>query len=84
MSKAFTIEGYSLDQLKQLGKEFLDALPTATIEEADAGWQCFALAYIGAITLTEQEEYQSQILFRILAKKMLEFEVNYALTTPNQ
>lgn len=31
-----------------MSKEFLVALPSASQEEIQAGWNCFALAYLGA------------------------------------
>lgn len=57
--------------LKQLGKEYLDALPTATPEELAAGWNCFSLAYLGAKLPSRVDEIQATALFNIVSKKML-------------
>ena len=62
------------DGLKRLGKEFLDALPTATIEEADAGLKCFQLAYLNG-DFTENEQLQAAMLLKIISKKFIIREV---------
>lgn len=61
----------NLAGLKSMSKEFLDALPTATPEELDAGWNCFSLAYLGAELPTRTEEVQATALFNIVSKRML-------------
>jgi hypothetical protein len=57
--------------LQRMGKEFLDALPTATEEEADAGFKCFALAYLG-MEGDEREVFLALQLLKIISRKMLE------------
>jgi hypothetical protein len=61
----------NLAGLKQMGKEFLVALPTATPEEIQAGWNCFALAYLGAQLATRADEVQAVALYNILAARVL-------------
>jgi len=75
MSTEPTISDYQtdFDGLKRLAKEFLDALPTATIEEAVAGLNCFQLAYLNG-EFTESEQDQSEILLQIISKKFLHRE----------
>lgn len=65
------------DGLKHLGKEFLDALPTATIEEADAGFKCFSLAYLNG-NFDEREALQAAMLLQIISKKFILREVELA------
>ncbi len=71
-----TYEGLDLNGLKRLGKEFLDALPNATLEEADAGFKCFSLAYLNADFANDLELNQAAILLQILSKKLIEKEVS--------
>ena len=59
--------------LKQLGKDFLDLLPTSNLEEADNGWKCFGIAFLEC-DLKPHEEVQARALFSILSRKMLEHE----------
>lgn len=61
----------NLAGLKQMGKEFLVALPTATPEEIQAGWNCFALAYLGAQLPSRADEVQAVALYNILAAQVL-------------
>ena len=63
-----------LDGLKRLGKEFLDALPTATIEEADNGFKCFSLAYLNG-NFTDLEQHQAAILLQIISRKFVQREI---------
>lgn len=60
--------------LKRISKEFLDALPGSTVEEADAGWKCFSLAFLGCHFRSKAEEVQGEMLFNILGRKMHELE----------
>jgi len=75
MSTEPTISDYKtdFDGIKRLAKEFLDALPTANIEEADNGLKCFQLAYLNG-EFTEAEQYQAAILLQIISKKFLHRE----------
>ena len=70
-----TVDTYEtdFDGLKRLGKEFLAALPTANIDEADAGLKCFQLAYLNG-KFTEAEQYQAAILLQIISMKFLRRE----------
>jgi len=63
-----------LNGLKRLGKEFLDALPTATIEEADNGFKCFTLAYLNG-KFDERELLQAEILLQIMSRKFIQREI---------
>lgn len=72
-----------LNGLKRLGKEFLDALPTANLEEADAGFKCFSLAYING-DFNEREQLQAEILLKIMSRKLMEREVELALRGENE
>jgi len=75
MSTETTISDYKtdFDGIKRLAKEFLDALPTANIDEADAGLRCFQLAYLSG-KFTEAEQYQAAILLQIISMKFLRRE----------
>lgn len=61
-----------LPGLKRLGKELLDALPTANAEEVEAGWKCVSLAYLGVKLASKAEEVQAVALFKIISAKVLE------------
>lgn len=59
--------------LKRMAKEFLDALPTATPEEADAGLKCFNLAYLN-LEANDLDRHQAAILFHLIGRRFLERE----------
>lgn len=69
-----TYENLSYDDFKRLGKEFLDALPTSTEEEAEAGFKCFTIAYLHG-DFNETEQYQASIVVQIIGKKLLQKEM---------
>lgn len=54
--------------LKRLAKQFIDALPGAAEDEAEAGWHCFALAYLGARFNGSVEESQAAALYSAMAR----------------
>lgn len=60
-------------EFKRLSKEFFDALPSANPEEADAGFKCLTLAYMG-MTGSEIEVHQAQYVVKIAARQMMERE----------
>lgn len=62
-----------LPGLKRMAKDFLDALPTATLEEADAGLKCFHLGYLN-LEANDLERYQATILFQLISRKYTERE----------
>lgn len=62
------------DGLKKLGKQFLDALPTANAEEAEAGWKCFVLAWLNCEYSRPGEEIQGEALLRIMSRYKLEHD----------
>lgn len=62
------------DGLKRLGKDFLDALPTANIEEADAGFKCFSLAYLNG-NFDKRDQHQAAILMQIISRKYVMREI---------
>jgi hypothetical protein len=66
------------DGLKKLGKEFLDLLKTSTLEQADNGYKCFALAYLGCTFATPGEEVQAKYLMQIISREYLKFELEHA------
>ena len=72
MSTETTISDYKtdFDGIKRLAKEFLDALPTANIEEADNGLKCFQLAYLSG-KFSEADQYQAAILLQIITMKFI-------------
>jgi hypothetical protein len=59
------------DGLKRLGKEFLDALPGANVEEAEAGWKCFSLAWLNCRFARAGEEIQALALLKIVSRAYL-------------
>lgn len=75
---ALTFADTTWASFQRLGKDFLDALPTATADEAAAGWKCVGLAYL-ACTYDEKDplqvnaqQVQAPALMRILARKYME------------
>lgn len=58
------------DGLKRLGKEFLDALPTSNIDEADNGLKCFQLAYLNG-NFSDVEQHQAELLLHIVSKQFI-------------
>ncbi len=70
----------TIDELKQLGKEFLEILPTATTEEAENGFKCFTIAYLNSLLHNPREEIQAEALHHLLSRKLMEREIEIALT----
>jgi hypothetical protein len=60
-----------LSGLKQMGKDFFDALPTATLEEIEAGFDCFAIGYLNANLPTRSDKLQAECLLRIVSREAL-------------
>lgn len=58
----------SFPALKRLAKDFLDALPTATPDERDAGWKCFSLAYL-QFDGSEIDRHQAAILLTLICRQ---------------
>lgn len=58
----------TIEQLKLMGRDLVLALPTATIEEAEAGWKCFGLAYFGCEYTSPRDEIQAVALTKMLSK----------------
>lgn len=52
-------------------KEFFDALPDSTREEADAGFKCLVLMYFG-LDGTERDIYEACIVVKIAGRKICE------------
>ena len=73
-----------IEQLKLLGRDLILALPTATLEEVDAGWKCFGLAYLGCEYKSPRDEIQAVALTKMLSKlvgaRTLELELSRANT----
>ena len=69
-----------IEQLKLLGRDLILALPTATLEEVDAGWKCFGLAYLGCEYKSPRDEIQAVALTKMLSKlvgaRTLELELS--------
>jgi hypothetical protein len=61
--------------LKKLGKEFIDALPTADIDAVDAGFKCFSLAYLGCEYANSGEQLQARYLIQIIGRAMVKREI---------
>lgn len=55
--------------LKRLAREYLNALPTATAEKAEAGWHCFVLAYLGVHLNGRIEEAEAAALYSAMARE---------------
>lgn len=68
-----------IEQLKRMGKELIDALPTATLDELEAGWKCFGLAYLGCEYTSPRDEIQAvaltKMLSRMVGMRTLELEL---------
>jgi hypothetical protein len=64
----------NLDGLKRMSMEFYDALETATDDEAEAGFKCFALAYLGLKEERPGDEVQALALLSIMSRIYMEFE----------
>lgn len=65
------------DNLKKLGKEFLDALPTATPNEVENGFKLFSIAYLNSKIENENDAYRASILMEMVGKKKLEHEFDH-------
>lgn len=74
-----TIE-VSFEQFKKMGKELLDALPTATPEEIEGGWKCFSLAYLGLKDLTERQELEAPLVLSVVGRAKLNHEFGITMT----
>ncbi len=62
--------------LKKIAKEFIDALPNASFEEADAGWKCFVLAYIGLLAsdgLRSDDINQIRALYWVISERYIAY-----------
>lgn len=75
-----------IEQLKRMGKELIDALPTATLEELEAGWKCFGLAYVGCECTSARDEIQAVALTKMLSKMvgMRTLELELMQRDPNE
>lgn len=63
--------------LKRLAKEFHDALPTATPEEADAGFKCFSIAWMNRADMPGYEEVGAVMILKIVSREMIEYQVRH-------
>jgi hypothetical protein len=70
------------DEFKRMGKEFLDLLPSANLDEVENGYKALGLAYIG-MGGSKSELFQSEILFKILTKKKIEHELGLLCIAQN-
>lgn len=59
-------------EFDRAAKEFFDALPDSTREEADAGFKCLVLMYFG-LDGTERDTYEAAIVVKIAARKILDY-----------
>lgn len=75
-----TIE-VSYDEFRKMGKTLLDALPTGTEEEIEAGWKCFVLAYFGLKDLTPTQEIEAPLLVKVVGREKLKAE--FGITQSN-
>lgn len=57
--------------LRQMAGEFFRALPDATDDEAEAGFKCLSLGYIG-LEASGIERHQAELLIQIASRKMIE------------
>ena len=62
-------------QLKQMAAEFFRALPDASEEEAEAGFKCLSLGYLG-LDANDIEQHQAALLVKIAIRKMDEHRVS--------
>jgi hypothetical protein len=74
-----TISNYekcTLEELKQLGKEFFESIKVVqSQDEADQLFKCFSLAYLNAELKSHIEEVEAEILMGIVGKKMIDYEL---------
>ncbi len=75
---SLTIPG-DINNLKALGRDLVLALPGATLEELDAGWKCYGLAYLGCEYKSPSDEVQAvaltKMLSRMVGERMMELEL---------
>jgi hypothetical protein len=69
----------NLNELKILAKQYLDALPEATPNEAIAGFKCFCVEYFEG-DFYGADLLQAEILVKILAQKHIEHEMKYGFS----
>ena len=81
LAAGLTFEGTTWPTFQRLGKDFLDVLPTAGLEEAEAGWKCLGLAYL-ACAYDESDprqvnarDVQAPVLLKLLGAKFIERQV---------
>jgi len=58
-----------------MASEFFRALPEATDEEADAGFKCLSLGYLG-LEANALDQHQAELLMQITGSKMSEREAS--------
>jgi len=68
-----TFEGLNYEQLKKLAREFHEALPSATPDEADNGFKCFSLAWMNR---KEEPHWNTslKILMEMVAKEFTAYQ----------
>jgi len=66
----------NLDELKKIGKQYLDVLHDSnfTEEEKHSAWSTVALAFLGLNALNEVEEFQARMLLQVLSSKKLDHD----------
>lgn len=58
----------SARDLRRRAKEFLDALPTASDREAEAGFKCFALSHLAHDPASAVEQVEADALLEIVTR----------------
>lgn len=58
-------------ELKQMASEFFKALPDLNEEEAENGFKCLSLGYLGLVA-DPIEEHQAALLIQIASTKFVE------------
>lgn len=63
--------GTTWPQLKQMAGEFFKALPELSDEEAENGFKCLSLGYLG-LEASPLDTHQAELLMQIAGRKMAE------------
>lgn len=62
-------------ELRKLSGEYVKAIPTATIEELDAGLRCVQLHYLGMKPAADHEIAGAAALLRIVSREYMKAEL---------
>lgn len=69
----------TMQEFKQMAKEFLMAMPTLNFEELENGWKMFGISYLTVVQENKVDETISVSLFNYVLRKYNEAEFKLIL-----